>query len=447
MRVRSVRPEEGFVVLCLMLAGMWGISGWLRPRRALAAHRSEPAPDRPPEPAPAPERRSDSALAAAHRASTAHDRPESALTIEPRRESTPPTEADAAAGGTEAAGAGDAASAWDAERHRIVRDLHDVVTHQVAAMIVQAEAARYLSGTPERLDAALTAVTDTGRRAIADLRYLYGLLAYDPGPGRAAVGEATRGALTSAAQNAETAVIPPQPAAPDAAGTSGAAGPSSTGTFGTATPGAIGRPGTAGPGGTGMPDPDSTGMSGSGFIGMPGAAGMSGPGFTGRPGAAGIPGAAGAGTVMAAESVGLGAAVVSSDRAGGLEIGAPCDGDLHALVEEMRRAGQPVEFAEAGQAAPSSRAAELVAYRVIQAALVDALRYAPGSRTSVEVRHGVREVTLRVRTDGAVFHAATGQDLAGVRARVEALGGEFHQERRPDGTFVITAVIPATLPE
>jgi signal transduction histidine kinase len=66
-----------------------------------------------------------------------------------------------------------------AERTRIARELHDVVTHHVTAMVVQTEAARYLTAAPDRLDATLTAVGDTGRRAIGDLRNLLDLL--DPG--------------------------------------------------------------------------------------------------------------------------------------------------------------------------------------------------------------------------------------------------------------------------
>ncbi|MEU4742113.1 histidine kinase [Actinosynnema sp. NPDC023658] len=68
-----------------------------------------------------------------------------------------------------------------AERTKIARELHDVVTHHVTAMVVQAEAARYLTAAPERLDGTLTAITDTGRRAISDLRHLLDLLNPDHG--------------------------------------------------------------------------------------------------------------------------------------------------------------------------------------------------------------------------------------------------------------------------
>jgi signal transduction histidine kinase len=68
-----------------------------------------------------------------------------------------------------------------AERSRIASELHDVVTHHVTAMVVQAEAARYLTAAPERLAESLSAISDTGRRAISDLRHLLDLL--NPGHG------------------------------------------------------------------------------------------------------------------------------------------------------------------------------------------------------------------------------------------------------------------------
>lgn len=149
----------------------------------------------------------------------------------------------------------EAAAAVAADRARIARELHDVVTHHVTTMVIQADAAQFLvPQSPERVIENLGAIGTTGRRALAELRFLLGVLS---GPGDAEV---------------------------------------------------------------------------------------------------------------------MGGSLVDAHRIG-------------ELVEQTRRAGQPVDFAEEGDPRANAGGAELTAYRIVQEALTNALKHAPGRATCVSVRH------------------------------------------------------------
>jgi signal transduction histidine kinase len=117
----------------------------------------------------------------------------------------------------------------------------------------------------------------------------------------------------------------------------------------------------------------------------------------------------------------------------------PSLGRVADLVEQTRLAGQPVEFVEDGVAESE------VAYRVVQEALTNALKHAPGRPTVVRVAGGPPgRTTIEVSTgapDGPTPSARPGRGLTGLRRRVRLAGGDLRVRRDADGAFVVQATL------
>ncbi|WP_370932467.1 sensor histidine kinase [Amycolatopsis sp. cg13] len=205
----------------------------------------------------------------------------------------------------------DAAAA--AERARLARELHDVVSHHVTAMVVQSGAAQVLAESPARVAEALGSIGESGREALRELRSLLGVL------------EAT---------------------------------------------------------GERVPGRDSPSLR-----------------------------------------------------------------SVSDLVRRARIGGQPIEFAEEGERPELSAEAGLTAYRVVQEALTNAVKYATGRPTTVRIGNRPEEVDLEVTTEGSTPGIADGlsggRGLDGLRDRVREVGGELTAGAGPDGRFRVHARIPA----
>jgi signal transduction histidine kinase len=118
--------------------------------------------------------------------------------------------------------------------------------------------------------------------------------------------------------------------------------------------------------------------------------------------------------------------------------------DVQALVEQVRAAGAQVELAVSG-ARPVPDSVQLCGYRIVQEALTNAGRYAPGATVQIELNFQPQSLAVRVRNDAATAApaqpAGSGYGLIGMRERVAMLDGTLHTGPCGDG-FIVDAVLP-----
>jgi signal transduction histidine kinase len=215
------------------------------------------------------------------------------------------------------------------ERGRIARELHDVVSHHVSVMTIQAGAAgRVLDDRPDLAREAIGAIETSGREAMGELRHLLGLLAVESGAAHPATGPGAGPPV------GDEAPLRPQP---------------------------------------------------------------------------------------------------------GLD-------QLDALVAAVRAAGQPVTARTRELDLPGG--VDLAAYRVVQEALTNALRYAPGARTEVVVDRDGDMLVIEVTDEGSGAAPAVGRapgggtGLLGLAERLGLYHGTLEAGRRVGGGFRVRARIP-----
>ncbi|MET9900410.1 sensor histidine kinase [Streptomyces sp. NPDC006446] len=119
---------------------------------------------------------------------------------------------------------------------------------------------------------------------------------------------------------------------------------------------------------------------------------------------------------------------------------------LEALVENTRAAGLDVTTEITGEQLPLAPGVELSAYRIIQEALSNALRHAPGSAVKVELWHFPRGLQVRVVNSRPERPAppspGAGHGLLGMRERVAMLGGTLVTSETSCGGFAVAAFLP-----
>ena len=117
---------------------------------------------------------------------------------------------------------------------------------------------------------------------------------------------------------------------------------------------------------------------------------------------------------------------------------------LAPLLEEVRRAGLPVELHVDGEPPSLPRAVDLSAYRIVQEGLTNALKHARATKADVSIRYRGDELELEVRDDGAGAGASDGlgHGLVGIRERVKIYGGEMTAGTANGRGFVLNARLP-----
>ncbi|GIE91432.1 sensor histidine kinase [Actinoplanes regularis] len=126
----------------------------------------------------------------------------------------------------------------------------------------------------------------------------------------------------------------------------------------------------------------------------------------------------------------------------------PTLADLDQLFGNCRSAGLTLKTGIRGDVRDLPEQVELIAYRVIQEALSNVIRHAPGADVEVDVAYGPAELDLRVANSPSPAAGrlspvvAAGHGLTGMRERAAVLGASLRAGRRDDGWYEVAMSLP-----
>jgi signal transduction histidine kinase len=131
--------------------------------------------------------------------------------------------------------------------------------------------------------------------------------------------------------------------------------------------------------------------------------------------------------------------------------------DLAGLFESAHSGGVTVTSAVTGTPRPIPEGVDLSAYRIVQEALSNAMRHAPGSEVQVKLYYGDAALVVEVRNNGVPpngqavadeeaggsgFTHGSGHGIIGMRERATMLGGNLQAGPTGKGDFLVTAALP-----
>ncbi|MFD4601300.1 sensor histidine kinase [Streptomyces sp. NPDC058464] len=120
---------------------------------------------------------------------------------------------------------------------------------------------------------------------------------------------------------------------------------------------------------------------------------------------------------------------------------------LTELLDDVRNTnGAGTRLIMRGRPVTLDSGIELAAFRIVQEALTNARRHAPGAAVDVELVYAEQALLLRIRDNGPgppAESSGAGHGLLGMRERAAAVGGRLSSGSAPSGGFLIEASLPA----